>query len=207
MRGDEECFRRTRGGRVPGASGGVLAGIILCMAVAQGAPAPGDVPAATGQHADSPPPVSSVELEEVEVIGKKLYQMQRELVRAQDRFYSLYNELNTLDDFDIHCTVYARTGTRIQQRDCRIEFLQEATAQAGQNFFLGLTSDPPTPPRAGISAQMLWFQRRDEYRQAVRSLLESNPELQQLALKWQQLQEQYDRARKARHRDRLVLFE
>lgn len=166
--------------------------------------------AAKDDPATAPPAVSSMALEEVEVIGKKLYQMQRELVAAQDRFYLRYNEFNTNDDFDIHCTDRARTGAIIRQRDCRLQFLQEAAAEEGLSFFhslTGTTGEAHEPSRYVLSAQLRWFERREEYRQNMRRLLEQNPELRELALTWQQRQAEYDRARKARLKDRWILFE
>lgn len=208
MREVDERSLRTRGRRLLRASGGLLAGVILCMAAAQGAPAPGGASVAAGQQSDSsPPPVSSVELEEVEVIGKKLYQMQRDVVQAQDRFYAAYNELNTKDDFDVHCVDEALTGTLMRRRECRLEFLREAMAAEGQEFFLGITSDPPRAARFVQPPVQRWFARKEEYRAHVRQLLESSPELQSLASRWMELQAQYEKARKARHKDRLVLFE
>lgn len=153
------------------------------------------------------PGESVTELEQVDVIGKKLQQMRHELIAAQDRFYAHFNELNTNDDFDIHCTMHAPVGTGIRQRQCRLEFLREAAAEQGQNFFLGLTSDPPTITRSHVPAQTQWYARSDEYRETVKALLETSPELQELALTWQRLQEQYDAARKRRLEGRRMLVE
>ena len=55
--------------------------------------------------------------------------------------------------------------------------------------------------------QPLWVQRREEYRGAARALLEKDPELMALATRWLRLREQYDRAFKERHKDKLILFE
>ncbi len=149
----------------------------------------------------SVPGEQTMELEEVEVIGKKLHQLQSELVETQDRFYALYNKLNTNDDFDIHCTMHAPIGTRIEKRQCRLEFLREATAAEGQNFFLGRGAT------AGISPQTLWFTREDEYRKTIKAVLETHPELIELAEEWQRRQTRYENARKERLEGRLVLFE
>lgn len=158
--------------------------------------------------AANPPQIaaeSAMELEEVEVIGKKLHQLQRELVEAQDRFYALYNELNTNDDFDIHCLMEARTGALIRKRECRLEFLMEASAQEAQDFFLSITGS--AMGSAAISPQMLWLERQDEYRRNIRAVLEANPQLLELAAEWLQRQGQYEKARKERLKGRLILVE
>ena len=148
---------------------------------------------------------NAMELEEVEVIGKKLHQLQRELVQAQDRFYALYNELNTNDDFDIHCLMEARTGALIRKRECRLEFLMEASAQEAQDFYLSITGS--AMGSAAISPQMQWLQRQDEYRRNIRAVLEAHPQLIELAADWMQRQRQYDKARKERLKGRLILVE
>lgn len=149
----------------------------------------------------------TMDLEEVEVIGKKLYQLKKELMATQDHFFALYNEFNTNDDFDIHCTLHAPVGTRIEQRQCRLESLIEAPAQEGQNFFLGLNSDPPQPARPSVSPHTLWYQRADEDRRTMKAVLEAHPVLIEVAGEWRQKQARLEKARKDRLNGRLVLFE
>ena len=120
-----------------------------------------------------------VDLDEVAVIGKSLRKLQREVIEAEDRFYERFNTLNTSDEFDIHCQMDKATGTRVPKRQCRIRFLADAAAMDGQEFLRGLTSAAAAPgvnaPLAALQPQ--WLQRRDEYRQTARALLEKNPEL------------------------------
>ncbi|MDR2215377.1 MAG: hypothetical protein LBE59_06010 [Nevskiaceae bacterium] len=153
------------------------------------APTPAASPAAA-------PVQSSQELDEVSVIGKKLYQIQRELVQAQDAFYGLYNELNTKRDFDIHCTFEAPTGTRIKKRECRLQFINDATAEQAQEMLAGLGSDPPRPANYVEPPELRWMRRQEEYRKNAREVLMSSQELRDLAQKWQDLQGEYDRASK-----------
>jgi hypothetical protein len=174
----------------------LAAGIAMAQASANAGP---------GEPSPPVPGENSMELEEVEVIGKKLYQLQRELVEAQDRFYALYNELNTNDDFDIHCLMEARTGALIRKRECRLEFLMEASAKEAQDFYLSITGS--AMGSAAISSQMLWLHRQDEYRRNIRAVLEANPQLLELAADWLQRQGQYEKARKERLKGRLILVE
>ena len=148
-----------------------------------------------------------MELAEVEVIGRKLHQMQREVIEAEDRFYALYNELNQNRDFDIHCVVEARTGTKVRQRDCRIEFVQRAVTMQAQEFLYGGTSASPGFWRPVSDPGAEWFVRREEYRENARALLLAHPQLMERALKWRQLQAQYERARKQRMKGRVILVE
>jgi len=141
-------------------------------------------------HAAAPSAASSVELDEVEIIGRK--QLKRELLRAQDRFFARYNELNTRKDFDIYCVDDARTGTRVPVRECRVVFLQRAKADMSREFLLGLTRGESR--RYVNFPDMQWTTRHEEYFENARALLLAHPELLELAQKWGQLQQQYDGA-------------
>jgi hypothetical protein len=55
--------------------------------------------------------------------------------------------------------------------------------------------------------QPLWLQRREEYRQTVKALLEKDTELLTLATEWVRLREQYDQVRKERRQDRIIELE
>jgi hypothetical protein len=149
------------------------------------------------------------DLDEVSVTGKKLRVLEREAIEAEDSFYKRFNALNTRDDFDIRCRKEKTTGTNIPQRQCNVKFLEDAEAKDAQEFHMGLIAASAAigvnTPNAVL--QPLWAQRREEYRQAARALLEKDPELMALANKWLRLREQYDRAYKERHKDKIVLFE
>ncbi|MEO6186881.1 MAG: hypothetical protein ABIP83_11360 [Steroidobacteraceae bacterium] len=143
------------------------------------------------------PGMSANELDEVAVNGKTWRQLKREVIEAEDRFFKRFNALNTNDDFDIYCRMDKATGTIIPQRQCRIQFLVNAGAIDAQDFYMGLTT--PAASR-GVNTplatlQPLWLQRREEYRQTARAVLEKNPELLAMANELARLREQYDRTR------------
>jgi hypothetical protein len=168
--------------------------LILCVLAQPGGAAAGE---------------SAGDLDEVSVIGKKLRALEREMTEAEDRFYERFNALNTRDDFDIHCRMEKTTGTNIPQRHCRVRFLVDAEAADAQKFHMGLitaaAASGVNTPNAVL--QPLWAQRREEYRQTARALLEKDPELLALATKWLRLREQYGQAFKERHKDKIILFE
>jgi hypothetical protein len=180
--------------------------LVLCgLALPAGATA---TEAGVNSEGAAPPGESVKELDEVAVTGKKLRVLRREVFKAEDRFYERFNTLNTNDDFDIHCRMDKPTGTIVPQRECRIQFLAEAGAMDAREFLQGLTTAAAArgvhTPLAVL--QPLWLQRREEYRQTAKALLEKNPELLALATEWGRLREQYDRERKERHKDRIILF-
>ncbi len=64
------------------------------------------------------------ELEEVIVQGGRLVDR---IVKAEDRFFKLYNELNKDDDYRVNCTSVALDdGSRIEQRFCMPAFFADA---------------------------------------------------------------------------------
>jgi hypothetical protein len=154
-------------------------------------------------------PGESGALDEITINSKKLRELERGAIAAEDRFYERFNTLNTNDDFDIHCQMERETGTKVPRRQCRVRFLVEAGAMDGQDFLRGLTSAAAArgvnTPVAAL--QMQWSKRGEEYRQMARALLQKDPELMALATEWLRLRGQYDRVYKERHKDRIFLFE
>jgi hypothetical protein len=83
----------------------------------------------------------------------------------------------------------------------------DAAALDGREFTLGLSNG-----RGGVNTpvarlQPLWLQRREEYRQAAKALLEKDPELLALGAELARLREQYDRALKERQKGFINLFD
>lgn len=81
------------------------------------------------QSAEGPPP------EEVIVTGRAPDRVLEKQIRAaEDRMYGLFNELNTDDQYDIHCRWRAPIGTRLRQRQCRPTFFDRATEDNAAAF-------------------------------------------------------------------------
>jgi hypothetical protein len=85
--------------------------------------------------------------EEIVVRGRSraLLRMQFEL--AEDAVYERFNEINSDDEFDIHCRREVTTGSRIQQRVCQGNFWREAQADAGQETARGLQGSASLNPQ------------------------------------------------------------
>jgi len=137
-------------------------------------------------------------LEEVEIIGKKLYQLQREVIEAEERYYALYNELNTNDDFDVHCEMHAPLGTKIKNRICTAVYIAKAQEAEAKAFLDGETVAP--------TAQVA-LMRQNDYRKSVIAVLKANPRLYQLLRERNELEQKYERVRKERMKGRWILFE
>lgn len=73
--------------------------------------------------------------EEVIVTGQRLFRdLERRIREAEDHMYALYNDLNDDDRYDFHCRWDQPTGTRIRVRNCRPQFLIQATTEEATNF-------------------------------------------------------------------------
>lgn len=128
------------------------------------------------------------ELDEVIVTGGRLYDR---IVKAEDRFFKLYNELNEEDDFDTNCAnVPIDQDSRLEQRFCMPSFFADAKAEQVRlsQYCLSLiakdeegnvTAQGPCyePP----SADQLFFHRREDYVNNMLKVINSDPELKQIA--------------------------
>ena len=128
------------------------------------------------------------QLDELQVVGKKLYRIRMGAVDVEDRFFALYNDLNQNDDFDIHCRVEAPTGTLLKVRICRLALYEKALEEEARAYLSGVDSPPP--------AQMVALARIDDYRQNALAIINSSTQLRQLIRERETLEEKYWAARK-----------
>jgi hypothetical protein len=76
-------------------------------------------------------------IEEVVVYGNKsLVQLRRELYKAEDAVFDLFNSLNSDDEFDIHCYKEAPTGSHIKKRVCKTNYFRDLIGEATRQAFL-----------------------------------------------------------------------
>ena len=81
-----------------------------------------------GQSAQVP----AGETEEVIVRGQSRAKLRFEIERAELAVMERFNELNSKDEYDIHCRREMLTGSNIPRRVCRANFWREAEATAGR---------------------------------------------------------------------------
>lgn len=132
------------------------------------------------------------ELDEVRVLGRKLWQMREEIFEAEDRYYALYNELNKDRDFDVSCVM---SGTHMKQRYCRARFFIDAQTDQAQDMLRGRVAVPP---------ELVQMQRQRDYRKAATAVLESSPELRRLASELIDMKQRYAQAREERFKERWI---
>ena len=69
----------------------------------------------TNNSPDGGTPDSDRPIEEIQVLGSRtLYSIRMEIVDEENKIFSMFNELNSDDDFDILCDNIAPTGSHIR---------------------------------------------------------------------------------------------
>jgi hypothetical protein len=96
---------------------------------------------------------------DVIVRGRALGELRLRIRLAEEAVYARFNEINSTDDFDIHCRLDAVTGTRIQSRSCRSNSWREQDANIGQALLRRMRGEGG-PPVEQFRGEQLLIQRR-----------------------------------------------
>ncbi len=83
-------------------------------------------------------------VEEIVVKGKKsLRQIRREIRILDLQIYSIFNELNTDDDYDIVCKKTTRIGSKIVRNDCRAKLYWDSLSELAEETDGGILNPRP----------------------------------------------------------------
>ncbi len=168
-----------------------LRSLATALLLVAGTGLPGIAPAqqaiATSTAVRTPVAIEAIEeLDEIVVHGTNL---RDRIVKAEDRFFKLYNQLNKDDDFDVNCAYVALDPeTRIEDRLCTPGFFANAIVDTmvwgerckGSQDAEGNYVPPPpcyTPP----PPELVLMSRSDEYATHVMGVIRSDPRLQEMA--------------------------
>jgi hypothetical protein len=138
------------------------------------------------------------ELDEVQVLGKKLYQMRDDIIAAEKLFYARYNELNTNNDFDVSCSMAAQLGTHLLMRRCSPLFYAKAR-EAEASAAIGGYYAP--------EAELVLLERWDDFRQHALSVINRDAQLRRLIRNRERMEQIFVKAKAERMKGRLILFE
>lgn len=145
--------------------------------------------AATAVPVSTAPPLAIEELQELDEVVVHGTNLRDRIIRAEDRFFRLYNQLNKDDDFDVNCAyVPLEADTRIPERMCAPGFYANAIVDTltwgerckGSQDESGNYVPPPpcyTPP----PPELVLVARSDEYARHVMQVIRSDPRLQEMA--------------------------
>jgi hypothetical protein len=117
-----------------------LAATVLCLATLSNA-APAQEKVEVQAHASEQRGGG----DEITVTRKRLSTLKKEVEIAQDEMYEAFNEHNSDDRLDIHCTYERPLGSRISRRVCRPAFVDSATSRAGKEFMWYMQRACPDP--------------------------------------------------------------
>ena len=149
--------------------------------------------ASLAQSDDVPPDETNTTIDEITVMGvRELGQLRAELVRAEDYVYTMYNELNDDDDYDIICKLQAPIGSQIKRRVCQARLYRDGLAAE--------TVDDDN--NTLIVAPKLSKKKHSQIlRDKMRKVASENPQLVVALRKRLELQQRFDRERDKRFSD------
>ena len=155
--------------------------------------------------------------EEVVVRGKRLVDFRVAVETARMRAYDIFNEINSTNDFDVHCKDEIRHFSRAKQRVCRARFEERISEQAGKDYFdsllLRCRADNGVTQIcmfSGVGQTAADRAQTDESQkpglharmnEEILKLAGENPQFAQAILDFYKVSQEYDAARKGRDDD------
>jgi hypothetical protein len=130
-------------------------------------------------------------LDEAVVKGTSLWKLRQDMVKTEEQFYKLFNELNKEDDYDVHCRLEAPLGTRLKKRICRIAFYEDAEAEAAQALLSG---------QMVIDPNLVLLQRKTDYTKHTLAIINGDQRLLRLVRQRAEIEKKYDAERKRHFR-------
>ncbi len=112
-------------------------------------------------------------IEEIEVTGQRpLRFLLRDIERAEEHMYGLFNQLNDNSDFRVVCRSVIVTGSKIPDRECVPAYIDRERSRNAQDFLqLGILQKPD---------EQIWFENRhkqEAFNTKIRELALEHPEL------------------------------
>jgi hypothetical protein len=131
--------------------------------------------------------------------------LQAGMVKVENDFFALYNQLNTDHQYDMVCRNETRTGTTFQTRVCQPRYLltakeDSATARmqtavsAEQSVGTANTRGPDVGNPVAGGAQVTQLNKEEAFRKNMLDVLQKSPELRALGKERDELQARYDAA-------------
>lgn len=134
---------------------------------------------------DARQPPATVD-DEVIVRGQTRADLRLQIEIAENAVFARFNDINSTDDFDIHCRQQMLTGSRIPRRVCQANFWRDAQAEAGQETVRALQGSFAIDAQTIQSAAMY---RRTQFDEEMRRLISEDKELQDAVMRLVRLQE------------------
>jgi hypothetical protein len=135
----------------------VVAVAACCAAYCLPAPAQEAVaPATSAAVAEPPAPPDIV------VRGRSFTELRLQILRAEEAVFGRFNDINSSDDFDIHCRAEVFLGSRIAKRSCVSNSWREQDTNIAQSMLGQLRGETGPSPQQFVSEQQAMQHKLDE---------------------------------------------
>ena len=116
----------------------------------------------------------SESIEEIIVYGEKsVGELRRDVYKAEENFFDLFNSLNQDFEYDVNCYYEVPTGTRLRRHVCRANFVVEATSVQYVELRTRGPRYPTLPPELVIA------RKKNLLHQKMEAMVAEHPELLQ----------------------------
>jgi hypothetical protein len=96
-------------------------------------------------------------LPQITVVGNNsLGSLERDVIKAKELIFEVFNNLNSTDEFDITCEWHAPLGTNIKRWSCDVGYLKKARENSTRDW---MERDIPMPTEAVFRAQCAYKTR------------------------------------------------
>ena len=190
-------------------------GLIVCFVVtlAGGFAFAQNEPAAGRRSSDSRAGQAG---DEVIVTGRRLAELRVAVEKSREYAWGIFNEINTNDDFDVHCSDETRTFSHAKVRACRPQFEGRITSAAAKEYLGALFA---TCPASRVDGEIKWQEcmtgayaqrglararavsaeapgKRDQFSDEIFKLAGENEQFARAILDFYAAQQKYEAARK-----------
>jgi len=114
-----------------------------------------------GEAGDDAGATSEVD-EEVVVRGRSQAMLRAQIELAEEALFARFNDINSDDEFDIHCRELTPTGSHIPRRVCEPNFWRNAQANAGQETVRALQGSAALPTEMFLAEGLYKYQLLEE---------------------------------------------
>ena len=140
-------------------------------------------------------------IDEITVRGEKtLLNLKYAAHRAEDDFFTLFNELNGSDEFDVYCDRESNTYSRVKRRRCWSPFEREVDAEE-------LRYQLDSGGRMGARNEGLIRAKRKQQAELLQRIVLENPELQRLYRRYGEANIRFYSERERRCADNLLCLD
>ena len=130
--------------------------------------------AVVGQAAEASANATSNDevIDDIVVVGQKsLNDLRRDVFKAEEDFYSVFNNYNDEKDYDVRCFYENATGTRIKNHVCRARFVTKSFEKHARRNRGNMAS------MANQNSDPAFAEKTARYQENLETLIAANPEL------------------------------